>query len=96
MYPLSLIHRRKGSWLHMGSNPIIPTDKKLFIITFLMIFGNYILLYTKKIFDKSLQILIEDYFLNIKGYSVVSISSEYNNSISINIKKSALRNLRPA
>lgn len=25
MYPLCLIHSRKGSWLHMGSNPIFPT-----------------------------------------------------------------------
>ena len=27
MYPLSLIHRRKGSWLHVGSNPTFPTKK---------------------------------------------------------------------
>ena len=26
-YPLSLIHRRKGSWLHVGSNPTVPTNR---------------------------------------------------------------------
>ena len=41
MYPLSLIHRRKGSRLHVGSNPTVPTKKYKNNENYLKLFGSF-------------------------------------------------------
>ena len=42
MYPLSLIHRRKGRWLHVGSNPTFPT-KNIKIMKIIWKFQKFLL-----------------------------------------------------